>query len=344
MSENPEPPDAHEPANLDKVALTSALDAAVELLRRPPAPEAVRFKIQTNPKDQNGSALIVTYIDSRFCSDRLNIVAPGLWSDSYVATPHPAGGEQVAAVLCRVKLTVPTEHGDLEVIHTDVGTSKSLKSDMDMKALYSDAFKRACVKFGIGACIYAAPKQYLKAAEMGGTWEKPKLTGANENALRATYTRWLATVETVFGKPLSHGDAAEGAQGDVDAEGERDEAPTSSGLPFGVAASDALTTQMGRGLAYLLGDDLEAAGELHRLLLEKCEGYMPAAVAIALGLAAGAVKAQAEHAALDDEAAHAAGVLSDATPGDEPGAESPVPDVPAEAPAAAENTTTGGTP
>jgi hypothetical protein len=48
----------------------------------------------------------------------------------------------------------------------DVGWSKGTGNDMDLKSLYSDAFKRAAVKFGIGVSIYALPQTRLKAPEI----------------------------------------------------------------------------------------------------------------------------------------------------------------------------------
>lgn len=76
-----------------------------------------------------------------------------------------------------------------------------------------------------------------------------------------------------------------------------------TGPAFGPPASDELTSKLSGALGFLLGDDLEAAAALHTQLVERFDGYMPASVAVALGLAAGAVKRRDEELAAAD--AHA---------------------------------------
>jgi hypothetical protein len=334
-------------AEVDTTAvISSALDPVIAKLRRPPAPEAVRFKIQTNPKSPDKNALIVTYIDARFCADRLNIVAPGMWSDKLAAVPW-IPGEQASAVSI-VKLRIPLPDGtELVVQHEDVGTSKGLKEDIDVKALASDAFKRTCVKFGIGACIYAAPKQYIKGRDLdsyegrGGT--KYTLSSANERKLRNEYAKWVSSpeVEQVFGKPLSHGDANDG-QGDIDAELETERAaPVPAGPPFGPPAGDKLTSQLGGAMGYLLDNDIERAGALHAKLLERCGGYMPEIVARAVALAAGAVKTMDDEVDAQRAAAELDAAADVAAGGEDP---APAPEAaPEPAPAEPATTTEGAT-
>lgn len=175
-------------------------------LRRPFTAAAVNWKIQTNPKPRNGGfgkALIVGYMDSRLCAERLNAVVGGSWSDEY----RQRDG---LSVVCR--LTV------LDATREDVGWSKDCTTDMGIKAMYSDAFKRACVKYSIGAYLYAMPKMYLDAGKLkqaGSSWY---LTRDAEAELARNYSHWLGRKDTKdrFGEPMDHGDA-DGAQGDVDA-------------------------------------------------------------------------------------------------------------------------------
>lgn len=171
-------------------------------LRRPFTPEAVRFKVQaTYPKNDPTGALVVGYIDARLVIERLNMIVPGLWQDDY---------EPVGPGLLMCSLTVDG------LTRKDVGEGAG-------KALYSDAFKRAAVKFGIGVSLYAIPQTHLKLADgsvksiQGPKGPSLAITPAGEKRVRAAYKDWLDSHGVAaFGEPLSHGDV-EGAQGDVEA-------------------------------------------------------------------------------------------------------------------------------
>ncbi|HEY4452358.1 MAG TPA: hypothetical protein VGN13_12285 [Solirubrobacteraceae bacterium] len=179
---------------------------AARYLRRPFAPAAIKFKVQaTWPKDDPKNALVVSYMDARLVVDRLNLVVPHLWFDEY----EPAGQN----LLCR--LTVDG------VTRRDIGEGTG-------KALYSDALKRAAVKFGIGVSLYAVPKMILKGSDVKGTVANGKkslaMTSDGERTVRAIYETWLTDHGSqAFGEPLDHGDV-EGAQGDYEAEVEPAEA------------------------------------------------------------------------------------------------------------------------
>lgn len=167
-------------------------------LRKPFSPAAVRFKVQVNPKQREqgfSSALIVTYMDSRLAAERLNAVCPGEWGDEYVDRTQKG-------VVCRLTVFGQTR--------SDVGFSDDPSTDMGLKGLYSDAFKRAAVKFGIGACFYALPQLFVKAERLkhaGGKWY---MTSQAEADLRGMYERWLrGPGKERFGDPLDHGDVLE---------------------------------------------------------------------------------------------------------------------------------------
>lgn len=175
---------------------------AAPLLRRPFTPAAVKFKVQaTWPKGNPTGGLIVAYIDARLAVERLNLVCPHLWSErSYEAVP---GG-----LLC--SLTV------------DGLTRSDIGSDYVGKGLYSDALKRAAVKFGVGVSLYAIPKMMLnKGADMkeanSGKGPTLALTEAGERKCRTIYAKWLTDQgQKAFGEPLDHGDV-EDAAGDHEA-------------------------------------------------------------------------------------------------------------------------------
>lgn len=186
-------PDAQLP---DLPVLTLA--DAIPHLRRPFAVNAVKFKVQAA---WNGGALIVAYIDARLVIDRLNLVCPADWSDA--GGYSPLGAKHMVCAL--------TVFG---VTRQDVGQGEG-------KGLYSDAFKRAAVKFGIGVSLYAIPKivlndqdRHLKRERKGGR-DQVTLTDAGEKRCREIYAAWLAGAGQVFGPALEHGDV-EGAVGDVE--------------------------------------------------------------------------------------------------------------------------------
>jgi hypothetical protein len=97
-------------------------------------------------------ALAVPYIDARTVMDRLDgALGPGNWWDSY--TVQPCG-----SVVCR--LTVVIEGSC--VSKEDVGSPSDQPDARDkLKAAFSDALKRASVKFGIARYLYSLPKQWV---------------------------------------------------------------------------------------------------------------------------------------------------------------------------------------
>lgn len=185
-------------------------------LRRPFAPAAVKWKLQSVYKDYGGG-VVVGYIDARLVVERLNTVWPW-WEDPKYEN---AGNN---ALRCYLSLFDPTT--GLRVTRTDIGTASGTEA---LKGTSSDAFKRAAVKFGVGVSIYAMRAIRMKvgpgAAELR-TFEKtigqgqdrkrvnyPILDRATEERLAAGYGRWLQhTGIALFGPTLDHGDEV-GASG-----------------------------------------------------------------------------------------------------------------------------------
>jgi hypothetical protein len=175
-------------------------------LRAPFTPAAVKWKLQTSPKEKQGGgftkAQAVPYIDARLAADRLTEIVGGGWSTAY---NQPLGPN---AVVCR--LTV------LGVAREDVGTGEG-GGDMGVKGMFSDALKRAAVQFGIGAFLYAVPKQWVDVAMLnrrdGRDGPKFYMTPAAEKMLRDGYAQWVTRPDVVkqFGAPIDHGDLVEEA-------------------------------------------------------------------------------------------------------------------------------------
>ena len=141
---------------------------AVALEAHPPAPEvpeliriaaalaapfpasAIGWKPQSI---SGGRALALAYIDARDVMDRLDaVVGLANWQDSY---HENADG----TVCCTLELRLGGEW----LSRCDVGGESDQKDAGDRKkAAYSDALKRAAVKWGIGRYLYSLPATWVE--------------------------------------------------------------------------------------------------------------------------------------------------------------------------------------
>jgi hypothetical protein len=105
--------------------------------------------------------MVVAYVDARMVMDRLDeAVGPAGWTDEYRIlsdreTKTEAGPIRTLEVECSLTLFLE----DTGITKRDVGEGDTLK------AAYSDAFKRAAVKFGIGRYLYSLPKLWADLNE-----------------------------------------------------------------------------------------------------------------------------------------------------------------------------------
>lgn len=183
-------------------------EATLRELGRPFAPAALKFKVQaTWPKEAPKNGLIVSYMDARLVTARLNLVVGPNWSTVF----EPWHGEASAAV-CH--LTV------FGVTRSDIGKGGGFEKE---KAGFSDAFKRAATHFSIGAYLYSMSAVTLGASKEGSATtlrhktangkKTLELVPATEAKLRKGYEAWLRSDRNVWGDPLDHHDE-EGAVGD----------------------------------------------------------------------------------------------------------------------------------
>lgn len=175
------------------------------LLRAPFGVHAVRFRLGSYAGNGKYSAL--TYIDSRLVVERLSEVDPN-WTAAYDQADGFYGDERFndwllhhAPMTCRlrVKGAWREDVGQLPVpaIEPELGKypfKKDFKtgeltaprweiSDKHIKALYSDALKRAAVQFGVGAYLYT-----LKGFEVGaGEHDKGFIKDAGIKRLKDRY-------------------------------------------------------------------------------------------------------------------------------------------------------------
>lgn len=145
-------------------AITTALSA-------PFRPDEVKWK----PQSVKGNrALALAYLDARAVQDRLDdVFGVEGWQDEYQIQ---ADGSVVCRLQCRF--------GDRWVTKMDVGGMSEQPDGGDrLKAAFSDALKRAAVKFGVGRYLYRLPaqwadydpqkRQFLRTPELP-TFARPK--------------------------------------------------------------------------------------------------------------------------------------------------------------------------
>lgn len=125
----------------DIKSVTQALAAPFDL-------SEVKFKPQAV---KGNRALALAYVDVRAIMDRLdNVLGVENWQDRYQLLPDNS-------VMCRLRLRI----GDRWITKSDVGGPSEQPDGGDrLKAAFSDALKRAAVKFGIGRYLYRLPQTW----------------------------------------------------------------------------------------------------------------------------------------------------------------------------------------
>jgi hypothetical protein len=126
----------------DVRTLTKALAAPFD-------PLMVKFKPAVV---QGNRALALAYVDARVIQDRLDeVLGVEGWQDDYECLED-------GSVVCRLRLRL----GDEWITKVDVGSPSEQPDEGDRrKAAFSDALKRAAVKFGIGRYLYRLPSQWV---------------------------------------------------------------------------------------------------------------------------------------------------------------------------------------
>jgi hypothetical protein len=116
----------------------SATDEQIASLGEPTDPDEVKQRPIFNKEKQKIGEL--DYVDARYVMDRFdNSVGPANWQDEY----RPVAGGIVG------RIGINTESG--WVWKEDVGTESTIE---ETKGSFSDAFKRAAVKWGVARDLY----------------------------------------------------------------------------------------------------------------------------------------------------------------------------------------------
>ena len=207
---------------------------AGELLRRPFAPGAIGFRAMTKVTlngVQYGGAQVAAFLGAQSVVQRLNHVVPGRWQQQF--TPVPAEltpsadngrGPGRLYLACRLTITLPAEPDGpvVEAVYEDVGEMDA-GSFAGLKALYSDARKRAGVAAGIGAYLYTSLAPVVLAIGPGdrqvqairrgqGKSDLLAISSATEQWLRNGYEARMNTpaVRRDLGAILAHGEPETG--------------------------------------------------------------------------------------------------------------------------------------
>jgi hypothetical protein len=180
------------------------LKDALPELRRPFTPAAIKMKPQaTTGEGAAMKGLVTYYLDARLVVERLNeVVGPEAWSDSYRMLCE---GVHAPAVGIPVECSLTV----LGSTKTDVGQiAPGNPDDKAWKSAYSDAFKRAAVKFSIGAYLYGGAGGWAPV-KVGANGKAQGFTPDGLRQGRATYAKWISEprMKELFGEPLDHGDA-----------------------------------------------------------------------------------------------------------------------------------------
>jgi hypothetical protein len=223
------------------VPATTTHARAAELLRRPFALGAIGFRAMTKVPlngDPFGGAQVAAYIGAQSVLQRLNAVVPGRWRMEFKLLEPPSGSKRLY-MACRLTITLPITEGgpDVQATYEDVGEMDS-GSRAGLKALYSDARKRAAVAAGIGAYLYTAlepvvlpigpGERQVLVIRRSGKADTLALSTVTEQWLRHGYQQRMSTevVRRDLGEILSHGEPVHGmGQGEAaDQDPERSDA------------------------------------------------------------------------------------------------------------------------
>jgi len=112
-----------------------------------------KWRVQSS---RYGKSTCVAYIDARDAQDLLDeVVGPENWQSMFY--------EENGLLFCKVGIFV--KNLSEWVWKSDTGSESKVEKD---KGHVSDAFKRACVSWGIGRFLYRLPIQTLKTKDYKG--------------------------------------------------------------------------------------------------------------------------------------------------------------------------------
>ena len=130
------------------VRTPTAVDEIMDALSAP----FERAEVKCRPGVVSGNrALALHFVDARVIQDRLDdVLGVTGWQDEYEVLAD-------GSVVCKLRLRLGGEW----ITKMDVGSPSEQPDEGDRrKAAFSDALKRAAVKFGVGRYLYRVPQQW----------------------------------------------------------------------------------------------------------------------------------------------------------------------------------------
>lgn len=126
-----------------------------EALRAPFVPQEIEWRVGATNRDKT-KGLALAYMNARVVMDRLDkVCGPAGWQDRY---PHVGG-----KTCCEIGLKI----GDEWVWKSDGAGDTDYEAD---KGAFSDAFKRAAVRWGIGRYLYALQSPWVQIEQRGKSY------------------------------------------------------------------------------------------------------------------------------------------------------------------------------
>ena len=139
----------------ERIGITD-IPEMTRMLAEPFDPAEIKWRAgSTSEKNNQVRAMALAYIEARTAMDRLdNVVGAGNWKDQYV--PGPSG----EGIICGVSILIGGEW----ITKWDGAENTDFEA---IKGGLSDAFKRACVKWGIARYLYRLPTKWVDATKKG---------------------------------------------------------------------------------------------------------------------------------------------------------------------------------
>ena len=150
----------------------------LEQLGQPFSVAALEWKVGARNREKT-RGIALAYVDSRDYIARLNAVLALGWEDAY--TFMVVG----TRIVCKCELRLHLDGGE-SIARTGDGDCE-LEDPNATTVASAQAFKRACVKFGLGAYLYALPQEWVELQN------EKYIPDAVQETLRAAYERWLTT-------------------------------------------------------------------------------------------------------------------------------------------------------
>jgi hypothetical protein len=144
----------------------------------------LKFRVGARTKNKD-RGIALPYVDARDYYARLNEVLGLDWEDEETISYD---GNRVT-----VKYRLTLHISDESRTRTGDGECSDLRDENAVTTASAQAFKRACVKFGLGAGLYDIPRQWVELRN------KRYIPDPTKVKLRRAYAQWIESGQWSFG-------------------------------------------------------------------------------------------------------------------------------------------------